>query len=65
MNKTIDTLTEVRHTNTAGEVEEFLAIPKGDIRAFALRHHALDDASDTLGDVLLAELDQGSVVGAS
>ena len=58
------TLTKVRYANTAGKVEELLAIAEGDIGALALRHDAFDDASDALGDMLLAELDQRRIIAA-
>ena len=58
-------LTKVCYANTAGKIEELLAITKGNIGALALRHDAFDDASDTLGDMLLAELDQRGIIAAS
>ena len=49
--------TEVGHTNASGKIQHTSAIAKGNVRALALLHHGLDDAAESLRDMLLAELD--------
>lgn len=50
--------TEVGHTNASGKIQHTSAIAKGNVRALAFGHNTLDLASQSFGDMLLAEVDE-------